>query len=107
MRLLATQLSAGLSTEHISRPATEEKVKEANLDADAAIAAKYYVNQILNTDEEGIREAWKKVRQYGMHVLDRAFRSNGRLWCTFRASVCECKFSRMHSSCLLLIVHLC
>lgn len=57
---LSALLGAGLSTEHFKAAAEAKEV--AQDDADASIAAKYYVNQILNLDEESITQAWMKVR---------------------------------------------
>lgn len=56
---LSALLGAGLSTEHFKAAAEQKEVAED--DADANIAAKYYVNQILNLDEESIQQAWLKV----------------------------------------------
>ncbi len=56
---LSALLGAGLSTEHFKTAAEQKEVAED--DADANIAAKYYVNQILNLDEESIQQAWLKV----------------------------------------------
>jgi hypothetical protein len=56
---LSALLGAGLSTEHFKAAAEQKEV--AQDDADANIAAKYYVNQILNLDEESIQHAWLKV----------------------------------------------
>jgi hypothetical protein len=56
---LSALLGAGLSTEHFKAAAEAKSV--AQDDADANIAAKYYVNQILNLDEGSIQQAWLKV----------------------------------------------
>jgi hypothetical protein len=56
---LSALLGAGLSTEHFRAAAEQKEV--AQDDADANIAAKYYVNQILNLDEGSIQQAWLKV----------------------------------------------
>ena len=52
------QLSYGLSTEYSNQP-TQDKSEVVN--ADQQIYAKYYVSQILQLGEEGIRDAWFKV----------------------------------------------
>lgn len=52
------QLSYGLSTEYSNQPS---QVKPDIADADQQIYAKYYVSQILQLGEEGIRDAWYKV----------------------------------------------
>lgn len=52
------QLSYGLSTEYSNKPTSEGKEK---VDADRDVFAKYYVNQILEMGEEGIRDAWHKA----------------------------------------------
>ena len=59
--LLQVQLSYGLSTEYSNKP-TEAKAEE--VDADQYIYAKYYVSQIMQLGEEGIRDAWYKVSIY-------------------------------------------
>lgn len=56
---LSALLGAGLSTEHFKAAAEQKEVAED--DADANIAAKYYVNQILNLDEDALAGAWQKV----------------------------------------------
>jgi hypothetical protein len=56
---LSALLGAGLSSEHFKAAAEQKEVSED--DADANIAAKYYVNQILNLDEASIQHAWLKV----------------------------------------------
>ncbi len=52
------QLSYGLSTEYSKSPAN---AKSDNIDADRQIYAKYYVSQIMQLGEEGIRDAWSKA----------------------------------------------
>ena len=54
------QLSFGLSTEYSKKPAQQEE-KSDKVDADRQLYAKYYVSQIMQLGEEGIRDAWSKV----------------------------------------------
>ena len=56
--IVCLQLSYGLSTEYSKSPAD---AKSDNIDADRQIYAKYYVSQIMQLGEEGIRDAWSKV----------------------------------------------
>lgn len=58
LALVCLQLSYGLSTEYSKSPADS---KSDNIDADRQIYAKYYVSQIMQLGEEGIRDAWSKV----------------------------------------------
>lgn len=60
------QLSYGLSGEYTTKPA---QARADVVDADQQIYAKYYVSQILQLGEEGIRDAWYKVCQH-MHWQD-------------------------------------
>ncbi len=64
------QLSYGLSTEYSNKPTSEGKEK---VDADRDVFAKYYVNQILEMGEEGIRDAWHKASLLAgeSHVMPR------------------------------------
>ena len=55
------QLSYGLSTEYSDKPS---QAKADVVDADQQIYAKYYVSQILQLGEEGIRDAWYKVSAF-------------------------------------------
>lgn len=58
------QLSEGLSSEYIKNSKSEDgDVDEstAKFDADRQINSKYFVNQILQQGEEGLRDAWSKV----------------------------------------------
>ena len=54
------QLSFGLSTEYSKKPVQQEE-KSDKVDADRQLYAKYYVSQIMQLGEEGIRDAWSKV----------------------------------------------
>jgi hypothetical protein len=54
------QLTTGLSSEHVARVQDEAKAEKV-ANAEKQICAKYYVQQILGLDEEGIRQAWNKV----------------------------------------------
>jgi len=54
------QLSFGLSTEYSKKPAQQD-AKSDKVDADRQLYAKYYVSQIMQLGEEGIRDAWSKV----------------------------------------------
>ena len=54
------QLSYGLSSEYSKSP-TAEKTKSEKVDADRQLYAKYYVSQIMQMGEEGIRDAWNKA----------------------------------------------
>ena len=56
------QLSEGLSSEYIKKPSEAADEKAAKFHADRQIYSKYYVNQILQQNEEGLRDAWSKVR---------------------------------------------
>ncbi len=56
----STQLSYGLSSEYSKSPAAE-KTDSEKVDADRQLYAKYYVSQIMQMGEEGIRDAWSKV----------------------------------------------
>lgn len=67
---LEALLSTGLSTEYVKKEG-EKKTVSKN-DADVAIAAKYYVNQILSLDEEALQDAWLKVIQ---ELLNNVLRS--------------------------------
>ncbi len=61
---IALQLSEGLSSEYIKNRKTEDAdVDEptAKFDADRQVNSKYFVNQILQQGEEGLRDAWSKV----------------------------------------------
>ncbi len=58
--LLVAQLSFGLSTEYSKKPAQQD-AKSDKVDADRQLYAKYYVSQIMQLGEEGIRDAWSKV----------------------------------------------
>ena len=58
------QLNEGLSSEYIKNRKTEDgDVDEstAKFDADRQVNSKYFVNQILQQGEEGLRDAWSKV----------------------------------------------
>lgn len=56
------QLSYGLSSEYSKGPATGNSAEKAEkVDADRQLYAKYYVSQIMQMGEEGIRDAWNKV----------------------------------------------
>ena len=55
------QLSYGLSAEY-SKSTAEDSAEK--VDADRQIYAKYYVSQIMQLGEEGIRDACSKVRLY-------------------------------------------
>ena len=50
-------LSNGLSREYLKKPAPATLI-----DPDKDIYAQYYVQQILNTDEDGIVQAWQKAQ---------------------------------------------
>ena len=54
------QLSYGLSSEYSKSPAAE-KTDSEKVDADRQLYAKYYVSQIMQMGEEGIRDAWNKA----------------------------------------------
>ena len=54
------QLSYGLSSEYSKSPAAE-KTDSEKVDADRQLYAKYYVSQIMQMGEEGIRDAWSKA----------------------------------------------
>ena len=56
---MTAQLSYGLSAEYSKSSAQDSADK---VDADRQIYAKYYVSQIMQLGEEGIRDAWNKVR---------------------------------------------
>ena len=56
--LCCLQLSYGLSAEYSKNTAEDSAEK---VDADRQIYAKYYVSQIMQLGEEGIRDAWSKV----------------------------------------------
>ena len=56
--LCPVQLSYGLSAEYSKSSAQDSAEK---VDADRQIYAKYYVSQIMQLGEEGIRDAWSKV----------------------------------------------
>jgi hypothetical protein len=58
--LCASQLTTGLSSEY-ARVKDDHKAEQV-AGAEKQICAKYYVQQILGLDEEGIRQAWNKVR---------------------------------------------
>ncbi len=58
------QLSEGLSSEYIKNRKTEDgdvDEETAKFDADRQVNSKYFVNQILQQGEEGLRDAWSKV----------------------------------------------
>lgn len=66
-----TQLNEGLSSEYIKNRKTEDgDVDEstAKFDADRQVNSKYFVNQILQQGEEGLRDAWSKVRMHAQHM---------------------------------------
>ena len=57
-------MNEGLSSEYIKNRKTEDgDVDEptAKFDADRQVNSKYFVNQILQQGEEGLRDAWSKV----------------------------------------------
>lgn len=54
------QLSYGLSSEYSKSPAAE-KTDSEKVDADRQLYAKYYVSQIMQMGEEGIRDSWSKA----------------------------------------------
>lgn len=61
---MALQLSEGLSSEYIKNRKTEDgdvDEETAKFDADRQVNSKYFVNQILQQGEEGLRDAWSKV----------------------------------------------
>jgi len=51
-------LSSGLSKEYLQRPSQASDLP----DSDRDIYAHYYVQQVMNTDEEGIVSAWQKAQ---------------------------------------------
>lgn len=58
----SAQLSYGLSTEYSKQPqAKSDKVEK--VDADRLVFAKYYVQQLLQLDEDALHNAWVKVSQ--------------------------------------------
>ena len=72
------QLNEGLSSEYIKNRKTEDgDVDEstAKFDADRQVNSKYFVNQILQQGEEGLRDAWSKVciADQIMQATDRTF----------------------------------
>jgi len=95
--LLVAQLSFGLSTEYSKKPAQQD-AKSDKVDADRQLYAKYYVSQIMQLGEEGIRDAWSKVGRAlsailaateGPAVLDMlALLSACTTWA--RGSPCQC-----------------
>ena len=54
------QLSYGLSSEYQAKPVQDKRLDA--IDPDAQVFSKYYLSQILQLDEQGIRDAWHKVR---------------------------------------------
>ncbi|KAL3157983.1 hypothetical protein ABBQ32_012382 [Trebouxia sp. C0010 RCD-2024] len=57
-------LSEGLSSEYIKNRKTEDgdvDEETAKFDADRQVNSKYFVNQILQQGEEGLRDAWSKA----------------------------------------------
>lgn len=56
---VAVQLGQGLSSEYTRSERTETA---ENVDADRDVTARYYLNSVLQMGEEGIRDAWSKVR---------------------------------------------
>jgi hypothetical protein len=56
----ALQLTTGLSNEHVGKLKASKEDTVNN--ADKVVCAKYYVQQIMNLDEEGIRQAYFKAR---------------------------------------------
>lgn len=86
---LSALLGAGLSTEHFKAAAEAKSV--AQDDADANIAAKYYVNQILNLDEGSIQQAWLKV---GLGSLCRTLQA-GRWMSWMQAAAAVLKPTRL------------
>ena len=53
------QLSYGLSSEYQNKPVHDKRLDA--IDPDAQVFSKYYLSQILQLDEQGIRDAWHKV----------------------------------------------
>ena len=53
------QLSYGLSTEYANKPQAKQSSK---FDAERQLYSKYYISQIMQLGEEGIHDAWSKVR---------------------------------------------
>ena len=53
------QLSYGLSSEYQNKPVHDRRLDA--IDPDAQVFSKYYLSQILQLDEQGIRDAWHKV----------------------------------------------
>jgi hypothetical protein len=69
------QLSYGLSSEYSKGPATENSAEKAEkVDADRQLYAKYYVSQIMQMGEEGIRDAWNKVSSRFSITISSIFR---------------------------------
>lgn len=57
---ICVQINSGKSLEATASSALRRDVPVA-VDADRLVAQRYYVNQILSLDEEGIQAAWHKV----------------------------------------------
>ena len=53
-------MSYGLSSEYQNKPVHDKRLDA--IDPDAQVFSKYYLSQILQLDEQGIRDAWHKVR---------------------------------------------
>ena len=69
------QLSYGLSSEYSKGPGTDNSAEKVEkVDADRQLYAKYYVSQIMQMGEEGIRDAWNKVSSRFSMVTFHGFR---------------------------------
>lgn len=57
------QLSTGLSSEYAKKQPQSERVGTLP-DPDQQLVFKYYMSQILESGEDGIRDLWNKVRDF-------------------------------------------
>ena len=93
------QLSYGLSSEYSKGPGTENSAEKVEkVDADRQLYAKYYVSQIMQMGEEGIRDAWNKVSSTFSW-----FQQAEHLYCGFAASFSLCGL--MYFACIFMSWH--
>lgn len=76
----SAQLSYGLSTEYSKKPQAKDKDKVEKVDADRLVFAKYYVQQLLQLDEDALHNAWVKVSQENQYRRC-CRRGRHRWWC--------------------------
>lgn len=79
------QLSYGLSSEYAKKPQASENAK---FNAERQLYSKYYISQILQMGEEGIHDAWSKVRSLSTRLqrCGKDVEKAGAGWRAYRCS---------------------